>query len=619
MTAGGGGSAPAIRPGSKTSMPSRVRAMPLVNVLGTFAILLGLLYWARVVLMPVALAVLLTFLLNPVVNWLHRLRLGRVPAVMVVVLLAGSLLGGIGWVVTVQLTGLANDLPQYEDNIIRKITDLRQMGQGGVIEKVQKALQDIASEWQRPRPVPKGGRVAPEADKPVPVIVQQPSVLWQLPTVFEFLANAGLVIVLVIFMLINHADLRDRLVRLAGSSHMTMATQALDEAGQRISRYLLMQSLINGNFGFWIGLGVLLIGLPYAILWGFLAATLRFIPYIGPALAASFPIALSLAVFEGWWQPILVASLIAIVELVNYMVLEPWLYGQSAGVSAVALLAAIAFWTWLWGPVGLLLATPITVCIGVLSKYVPQLDFVGVLLSDEPALEPHTQYYQRLVAHDQDEATALVEAYLQEHPPETIYDTLLIPALHAAKRDRAQDILSEADVQFILTVTRSILDDLGPHLPPVGAPAAGVSTATINGQCPTPLPKVQILGCPAYDEFDELALHMFRQLLDPALYALEVVSVEKLAAEVIAMVEAQGIRLICIGAVPPGGLTPTRYVTKRLRAHFPDIKILLGRWGGAENKEAQQELLRAAGIDEIATTLLESRTQALHLATIAAL
>jgi predicted PurR-regulated permease PerM len=600
-------------------MPSRVRAMPLVNVLGTFAILLGLLYWARVVLMPVALAVLLTFLLNPVVNWLHRLRLGRVPAVMVVVLLAGSLLGGIGWVVTVQLTGLANDLPQYEDNIIRKITDLRQMGQGGVIEKVQKALQDIASEWQRPRPVPKGGRVAPEADKPVPVIVQQPSVLWQLPTVFEFLANAGLVIVLVIFMLINHADLRDRLVRLAGSSHMTMATQALDEAGQRISRYLLMQSLINGNFGFWIGLGVLLIGLPYAILWGFLAATLRFIPYIGPALAASFPIALSLAVFEGWWQPILVASLIAIVELVNYMVLEPWLYGQSAGVSAVALLAAIAFWTWLWGPVGLLLATPITVCIGVLSKYVPQLDFVGVLLSDEPALEPHTQYYQRLVAHDQDEATALVEAYLQEHPPETIYDTLLIPALHAAKRDRAQDILSEADVQFILTVTRSILDDLGPHLPPVGAPAAGVSTATINGQCPTPLPKVQILGCPAYDEFDELALHMFRQLLDPALYALEVVSVEKLAAEVIAMVEAQGIRLICIGAVPPGGLTPTRYVTKRLRAHFPDIKILLGRWGGAENKEAQQELLRAAGIDEIATTLLESRTQALHLATIAAL
>jgi hypothetical protein len=355
------------------------------------------------------------------------------------------------------------------------------------------------------------------------------------------------------------------------------------------------------------------------ILWGFLAATLRFIPYVGPALAASFPIALSLAVFEGWWQPILVAGLIAVVELINYMVLEPWLYGQSAGVSAVALLVAIAFWTWLWGPVGLLLATPITVCVGVLSKYVPQLDFVGVLLGDEPVLEPYTQYYQRLVAHDQDDATALVEAYLREHPPETIYDTLLIPALHAAKRDRAQDILSEADVQFILTATRTILDDLGPHLLPAGAPAAGVSTATTDRQRPTPLPKVPILGCPAYDEFDELGLHMFRRLLDPALYAVEVVSAEKLAAEVIATVEAQGISLICIGAVPPGGLTQTRYLCKRLRASFPEVKILLGRWGSAEDREAQQELLRAAGIDEIATTLLESRTQAVHLATIAAL
>jgi nucleotide-binding universal stress UspA family protein len=301
------------------------------------------------------------------------------------------------------------------------------------------------------------------------------------------------------------------------------------------------------------------------------------------------------------------------------MVLEPWLYGQSAGVSAVALLVAIAFWTWLWGPVGLLLATPITVCIGVLSKYVPQLDFVGVLLSDEPVLEPHTQYYQRLVAHEQDEATALVEAYLREHPPETIYDTLLIPALHAAKRDRAQDTLSEVDVQFILTVTRSILDDLGTQLFPAGAPAAGVSTSTTDGQRPTPLPKVQILGCPAHDEFDELALHMFRQLLDPALYEVEVVSPEGLAAEVIAVVETQGISLICIGAVPPGGLTQTRYLSKRLHARFPEVKILLGRWGGAEDREAQQEFLRAVGIDEMATTLLESRTQALHLVTIAAL
>jgi predicted PurR-regulated permease PerM len=222
--------------------------------------------------------------------------------------------------------------------------------------------------------------------------MQAPSVLWQLTALIEPLATAGLVLVLVIFMLLKHGDLRSRLIHLAGHRRLTIATKALEEAGQRISRYLLMQSIINGSFGVAAGFGLFLIGVPYAVLWGFLAAALRFIPYVGPAVSAILPSALSLAVFPGWVQPFLVIGLILLLELSIYMVLEPLLYGQSAGVSAVALLVAAAFWTWLWGPVGLLLATPLTVCLGVLSKYVPQLEFVGMLMGDEPALGTHTSY-----------------------------------------------------------------------------------------------------------------------------------------------------------------------------------------------------------------------------------
>jgi predicted PurR-regulated permease PerM len=225
----------------------------------------------------------------------------------------------------------------------------------------------------------------------VPVVVQAPSVLWQLPSLLEPLASARLVLVLVIFMLLNQSDLRNRLIRLASCSQLT-TTKALDEAGERISRYLLMQSIINGSFGVAVGLGLFLIGVPYALLWGFLAAVLRFVPYVGPAVSAILPSALSLAVFDGWVQPVLVIGLILLLELASNLIMEPWLYGQSAGVSEVALLVAIAFWTWLWGPVGLLLATPLTVCLSVLSRYIPPLDFLNTLMGDEPVLDVPTRY-----------------------------------------------------------------------------------------------------------------------------------------------------------------------------------------------------------------------------------
>jgi predicted PurR-regulated permease PerM len=594
-------------------MPAVVRKPPLFYALASFVLVVACLYWGRVVLIPVALAILLTFLLNPVVSLLQRLGLGRTPPVILIVGLAFVILGGIGWAVTGQLATLANELPQYTSNLKHKIADLRGAGQGGIVEKLQRTVEELLDELNKTDSRRQDSPLAPDAEKPVLVAVQAPSVFWQLPTLLEPLATAGLVLVLVIFMLLKHADLRNRLIALAGYGQMTLATKALDEAGQRISRYLLMQSLINGSFGVAVGLGLFLIGVPYAVLWGFLAAALRFIPYVGPAVSALLPTALSLAVFPGWLQPLMVVGLIVLLELSSNMVMEPLLYGQSAGVSAVALMVAIAFWTSLWGPVGLLLATPLTVCLGVLGKYVPQLKFVGVLIGEESPLETHTSYYQRLIAKDDDEAAELVDEYLQTHTLDEVYDDLLLPALTSAKRDRGQDALTDEDVQFVVQATRAIVEDLGVRQPQAATLPADAPELLVGEVRVAPLPPVPIFGCPARDAVDELALQMFRQLLDPTRSALEIVSPEVLTAEVLSLVEQQRVGLVCIAALPPGAVAPTRYLCKRLRIRFPELKIVVGRWGFTGNIQEDRMRLLSAGADEVVITLRETRSHVMQL------
>jgi predicted PurR-regulated permease PerM len=572
-------------------------------------LVIACLYWAKAVLIPIALAILITFLLNPVVSALHGRGLPRIAAILVVVVLLFSVVGGVAWTVTRQLSSLAYELPRYQENLKQKSADLRELGKNGVVERVMKALKEITDELQRSPQPASGPRVrgtletAPDeaGEKPVPVVVQNPSVLWQLPSLLESLATAGLVLVLVIFMLIRYADLRARLLYLAGHHRLTIATKALDEAGQRISRYLLMQSIINGSFGAAAGIGFFLIGVPYAVLWGFLAGALRFIPYAGPTIAAALPSALSLAVFPGWGPPLLVISLILALELASNLILEPLLYGQSAGVSEVALLVAVTFWTWLWGGVGLILATPMTVCIGVLAKYVPQLNFIGVLLGDEPVMGVPTNYYQRLVAHDQDEAAELVDDYLESHPLEALYDEVLIPALSAAKQDHKLGTLTDDDMQFIINETRAIVEDLGLRLPQVPTSDA------------TP---PQALGCPAYDATDELALQMLQQLLDPTRYRITIVSAHMLASEMLSVVEEQHVQLICVAALPPGPLAPVRYLCKRLRARFRDCWIVVGRWGAGAEAETLRARLRDLGADEVGATLRETRNQLMQLSQI---
>jgi predicted PurR-regulated permease PerM len=574
-------------------VPSEINTRSFLSVIGSIVLVIASLYWAQAVLIPLALAILVTFLLNPIVNVLQRRGLGRTPAALLVVVLVSVSFVTVGWVVASQMSTLALELPKYRENIKQKIGEFRHAGRGGALERVQDAVKMVTSELK------KDDKPTTELREPVAVVVESAPLISRVPSAVDVLTRAGLVVVLVIFMLMERGRLLDRLIRLVGYGRLTITTKALDEAGQRISRYLLMQSIVNGGYGCAVGLGLFLIGLPYALLWGFLAALLRFIPYVGTAVATLLPFALGLAVFVGWEKPLLVGGLFVILELVTYLVLEPLLYGRSAEVSQVALMVAIAFWTWLWGPIGLLLATPLTVCLAVLGKYVPPLAFLDVLVSNETVTEMN-RYYQRLVARDDDEAAEIVEDHLKTQTLGEVFDEVLVPALCYAKQDRRYDSLTQDDAQFIFRSTREVVEDLDTRVPQQENGAA-------------PLPRARILGCPARDEVDEIALLMFRQLFDPARYEVDLTRTPLLTSEVVSLVVETGPALICIGAVPPGGLAQARYLCKRLRARFPDLKIVVGRWGFREDTDETLAHLRSDGVDYVGTSLRDTRDEVMRL------
>ena len=584
-------------------MPSESYKLSFLNVLASLVLVIASLYWARAVLVPLALALMLTFLLQPIMAALHRRGLGHTPAAVLVVMLLGLGLGAVGWGVIMQFSSLASELPGYQDNLKQKIDDLQGASRGGVFEKIQETMAALTKEFEKNQPPTTASQEA--------VAVQTPglSLVSYVPSLLGFLADTGLVLVLLLFMLIAHGDLRDRLFRLIGYGHLTDTTKALDEAGQRISRSLVMQAIVNGTYGCAVGLGLFCFGLPYALLWGFLAAVLRFIPYVGPAVGALLPIALSLAVFTGWVKPLLVGGLFVLLELVTNMVLEPLLYGRSAGVSQVALLMAIAFWTWLWGPVGLLLATPLTVCLGVLGKYVPQLAFMDVLLSDEEVTELN-RYYQRLVARDQDGAVEIVEELLQTQTLTDVYDTVLLPALYYAGQDQRRGNLTAEETRFIYQATRELVDNLGASQAVTAAKVPIVSAEDTAAPLP---PKVRILACPAHDEADEVALQMLQHVLDPRRFAVDFTKTTLLTAELISLVEQASPELVCIGLVPPGGFAQTRYLCKRLRARFPALPIVVGCWGGPKDEAEHLTRLQLDSIAHTSTTLLETRNQIMQL------
>ncbi|MDB6037664.1 MAG: hypothetical protein JWM99_1505 [Verrucomicrobiales bacterium] len=525
--------------------------------------------------MPVALAILLTFLLAPLVNRLRRFKINQPFAVIIAACFVFSALGGLVWTLGHEMTRLAIGLPEYKDNIRQKIEDLDLASRGSPLEKLRRILQELRGDIKSKNPGPSNETHTSEpTQKPVPVVVQNENPLenWAVPSALgpfiDVVGTAALVVVLVIFMLLHHLELRNRLIRLAGFERLPTMTRALDEAGARISRYLLMQTMINTSYGILVGVALYFIGLPYALLWAFMAGLLRFIPYVGAWLGAIFPIGLALASFPGWYTVLLVAGVFAVLELFNNMLVEPLLYGHSAGVSQVALLIAVAFWTWIWGPIGLALATPLTVCVVVLGKYVPAIGFLHLLMGDEPVLEERLIFYQRLLADDEVEVREIMTNRLRKQPFVEICDELLIPALISAKQDRLRNELSEkAHLKIIAQARRLITESPLPAMKSSGDPG--------------------IIGIPAADDSDELALLMLGRVLETNGIGLLVRRSDQLESPEV----MSNTPIFCVMSLAPSSLRKPRAICRELRQRSPHGKIFIARFGTPFAEEQVSELL----------------------------
>jgi predicted PurR-regulated permease PerM len=574
---------------------------PWITFAGCVLVVL-VLYWAQAVLVPVALAILLTFVLTPPVTWLQR-WVGRGAAVAVVVTLVFTVLGLAGWGLVRQVDRLVEDLPGYRSNIRAKIADVRGAGKGSTVEKLQKRIEEIQIDL---------GNVPQRGTTLRPIVVTSPQATglmgfsWLGPFVAP-ISTAGLVVVMVIFMLIERRDLRDRLIGIFGHGQLAITTKALDEAGTRVARQLLMQSLVNVIYGLAVGLVLYVLQVPYPLVWAVLGAALRFIPYVGPVLAAGAPILVSLAALQGWKGPLEVVAFFTALELFTNLVLETVLYAGAAGVSQVALLVSVAFWTWLWGPLGLLMATPLTVCLVVMGKHVPGLQFFSTLMADQPPLAPEAGYYQRLLARDLSEAADLIEGHLKSEPAGTVYDALILPALNYAERDRIEMRLSPEEETSVIDATRELIADAAAAAQKIASREAetdGVADAALSGR----REPLSMLAYAANGVADEVALTMLGHLVDDLPVTLEITRTRMLAADVIALIHERQFSIVCIADLPPSTFSKTRYLVKRLRAAFPDLHIVVGRWAPPALADESTQILRDAGASRVDSTLVETRT-----------
>ena len=529
----------------------------------------AILYLARDVLIPLALAILLSFLLAPVVRRLEQLRLGRVLSTLVAAAIAFAAIAGVGWIAAHQALSLASKLPEYRENIKKKIRAVREPHESA-IGKAAEAIKEIETE------------TAP-ATAPLPVTETAPSAFAALAEmVAPFVKPVGTAfaaLVFTILLLLNRESMRERLIGLIGARRINVTTQALGEASYRVSQYLYMQLVVNACFGIPFGIALYLIGIPNAMLWGLLGTLLRFVPYAGVWVAVAMPVTLAFAIFDGWTHVAWTLGVFLFLELILVNVAEPWLYGRSAGLSAIAIITAALFWTWLWGPVGLLLATPLTVCIAVMGRYIPELGYLNVLLGVEPVLAPEARFYQRLVALDQDEAMELAAEFHREHGAHALYDQIIIPALALAEIDRHKGALDPQRERFIFDSARQIIEEFSE-----------------DGRGIEPLAGVCIV--PARDEADEIAAAIVARLLPGA----RILPADKLE---------DGCRVVCISAVPPHAASQAGSLARRLKKD--GLSVLVALWASDGIERIKPRLL-AAGVDEVVTRLPDALAQLRRLA-----
>lgn len=612
-------------------MSSRRRQpSPTLSPLIWLVVVILILYFARAVLIPLALALTLNFLLTPMVMWLQRLRMPRVLAVAIAMLVLTAVVAGMGWVVADQLLQVASDLPKYRLNIHNKIEGLN-LPPESALGRAAESVKEIGADFGEPpitRPVQVGS--APSASKaggpPVEVveIVSPPATglryLGQMLTpMLRPLGTAGMVLIFTIFILVKQEDLRDRFLRLAGVAQLHAMTLALDDAGQRISRYLLMQFVVNSCYGLCFGMGVFLIGIPNALLWGVFAGLFRLVPYVGTLAAAAFPLVLALALFHGWWPPILVVLLFGLLEFVASNFVEPLLYGAHTGISSLALLVTTVFWTMLWGWAGLVLSIPLTVCVIVLGRYVPRMSFLHVLLGDERALSVEAQFYQRLLALDQEDARGIAHGYLKAHSLVSLYDKVLIPALALAEQDRHNGGLDETRESYLFLSTSEIVSELatlrlddGVSKPRrfiprwIGGKGSAPSMASYSAPAPSAM---RIFCLAANDQADEITSSMLAQLLEREGHGVITLPVESRFEEIVQHLPPEPQDVICISALPPFAFAQAASICQRVRLHLPEIKVLVGVWGFEGDMNKAQERFGGARPDALVASLAQALEQ----------
>jgi predicted PurR-regulated permease PerM len=573
------------------------------------AVVIAALRVAQDVFIPVILAVILSFVLSPLVNLLGRARLRRAAAVVVSVILALGLLGLVGTVIGRQAAGLAADAPRYARTIEQKIEGLQTLFAArvaaittafGVGRPPAPAAAPLPSSPSLQSPGLTGATGQQQRPVPVEVVKAEDSTLVVvraiLAPVVGPLETTVIVFVVTIFMLLQREDLRDRFIRLAGSGDLHRTTIAIDDAGQRLSRYFVSQFLVNATFGLVITLGLWAIGVPSPGVWGALAGVLRFVPYLGALLAAVAPIALAAAIDPGWSMVMLVTGLFVIVEPVVAYVVEPLVYGHSTGLSPLAVIVAAVFWTWMWGPIGLILSTPITLCLVVMGRHVQSLEFVDILLGDRPPLAPVDAFYQRLLSGNREDALEMAEAALADRPLLDYYDEVVLDALRRAADDVARGALTRARAVAVSKAMLAIVEDLGEHEDP-GPPARTVAPAS--------RPPAGVVACIAgRGPVDEAVSAMLAQLLEQRGIAARRVPYAAVRRERIAEFDPGRVAVMVVTSVAlDGAPAHLRYLVRRLRARLPQTPMVAGIWRQGDTLVTSADFQKMVGADVLVTSL----------------
>jgi len=582
--------------GSAAAEPRAAGLMPSALV---GAVVIAGLYFGRPVLEPFALAALLSLMLAPGVGWLHRRGIGRTAAVVVTVSFAFLVILGFAAAVGDEVIGLARNLPQYEENIATKIRSLNGVVPGaGVLGRATRVFHDLSSELEGSTsggPSAPLGAGAPGDAAPVPVEIRQnePATLQLLRNVIGPMllpmAEAGLVLLFVIMFLLKREDLRDRLLRLAGARDLHRTTAAMNEAAERVSAYLLTQLAIGVCYGIPVGIGLAVIGIPNAPLWGLLGVLLRFVPYLGGPLTAVMPCALAIAVDPGWSLLFWTLLLFAAIETVTANFIEPWAYARTTGLSSVAVIGAATFWTWLWGPVGLLLATPLTVCLVVLGRYVPQLQFLDVLLGNRPVLSPPESLYQRLLARDPEEATEQAEEFAREKSLEAFFDEVAIPALLLAQADSDRGALSGSRRAIIAEGFAALLDNLAEDglVEPEEGEGEGPAIACLAGR----------------NELDLAAAWLLQHLLRRRGHRAVAFSPDAVSSLNIDRLPLRGTAVVCLSLISATSAARARYLVRRIRRRARRARLLIGLWGQERADFSAAEATVATAADNVVTSL----------------